>query len=66
MVIQQFIIINKIERAKELLNYREMNLSEIFFLWHLAELPTFITNLKKLLVYGSHFLKNQDQIEILY
>jgi AraC-like DNA-binding protein len=46
--LQQFIIINKIERAKELIIYNELSLKEICFKLHYSSLPHFSNQFKKI------------------
>lgn len=45
--LQQFIIINKIERAKELIIYGELSLKEICFKLHYSSVPHFSNQFKK-------------------
>ena len=47
MTIQQFIIINKIERVKELLLYNEMNLTEIAYKLHYSSVAHLSNQFKK-------------------
>lgn len=46
--LQQFIIINKIERAKELIIYNELSIKEIAFKLHYSSVPHFSNQFKKL------------------
>lgn len=46
--LQQFIIINKIERAKELIIYNELSLKEICFRLHYSSVPHFSNQFKKI------------------
>lgn len=48
ITIQQFIIINKIERAKELIIYNELSLKEICFRLHYSSVPHFSNQFKKI------------------
>jgi AraC-like DNA-binding protein len=48
MTIQQFIIINKIERIKELLLYGEMNLSEISYKLNYSSIAHLSNQFKKI------------------
>lgn len=47
MTLQQFIIVNKIERAKELLLYNEMNLTEISYKLHYSSVAHLSNQFKK-------------------
>lgn len=47
ITIQQFIIINKIERAKELILYDQLNLTEIAFLLHYSSVAHLSNQFKK-------------------
>lgn len=47
MTLQQFIIVNKIERAKELLLYDEMNLTEISYKLHYSSVAHLSNQFKK-------------------
>ncbi len=46
--LQQFIIINKIERAKELIIYNELSMKEIAFKLHYSSVPHFSNQFKKI------------------
>lgn len=46
--LQQFIIVNKIERAKELIIYNELSIKEIAYKLHYSSLPHFSNQFKKL------------------
>lgn len=46
--LQQFIIINKIERAKELIIYNEMSIKQIAFMLHYSSVPHFSNQFKKI------------------
>ena len=48
MTIQHFIILNKIERAKELLLYNEMNLTEISYALHYSRVAHLSNQFKKI------------------
>lgn len=48
ITIQQFIIIHKIERAKELLIYDELNLTEISYRLHYSSVPHLSNQFKKI------------------
>jgi AraC-like DNA-binding protein len=48
ITIQQFIIIHKIERIKELLKYGEMNLSEISYKMHYSSIGHLSNQFKKI------------------
>jgi AraC-like DNA-binding protein len=48
ITIQQFIIIHKIERAKELLLYDELNLSEISYKLHYSSVAHLSNQFKKI------------------
>jgi AraC-like DNA-binding protein len=48
MTIQHFIILNKIERAKELLLYNEMNLTEISYALHYSSVAHLSNQFKKI------------------
>ena len=67
MTIQQFIIINKIERIKELILYNEMNLTEISYQLNYSSVAHLSSQFKKITGYTpSHFkqLKNQKRLAI--
>lgn len=46
--LQQFIIVNKIERAKELIIYNELSIKEIAFKLHYSSVPHFSNQFKKI------------------
>lgn len=48
ITIQQFIIIHKIEKAKELILYQEMNTSEISYKLHYSSVAHFSNQFKKI------------------
>src|SRR5690606_30869978 len=48
ITIQQFIIMNKIERIKELLLYNELNLTEISYLLHYSSVSHLSNQFKKI------------------
>jgi AraC-like DNA-binding protein len=67
ITIQQFIIIHKIERAKELLLYDELNLTEISYKLHYSSVAHLSNQFKKITgLSPSHFkqLKNRKRIPI--
>ncbi len=67
ITIQQFIIIHKIERAKELLMYDELNLTEISYKLHYSSVAHLSNQFKKITgLTPSHFkqLKNRNRIPI--
>ncbi len=67
MSIQQFIIINKIERVKELMLYEELNLTEISYKMHYSSVAHLSNQFKKVTGFSpSHFkrLKNQKRIPL--
>ncbi len=55
--LQQFIIINKIERAKELIIYGELSLKEICFKLHYSSVPHFLNQFKKVTGLSPVFFK---------
>jgi AraC-like DNA-binding protein len=57
ITIQQFIIINKIERVKELLLYNELNLSEIAFKMHYSSVAHLSNQFKKITGLSPSFYK---------
>lgn len=67
ITIQQFIIINKIERAKELLMYNEFNLTEISYQLHYSSVAHLSNQFKKITgLSPSQFkqLKNRNRIPL--
>ena len=56
--LQQFIIINKIERAKELIIYGELSLKEICFKLHYSSVPHFSNQFKKVTGLSPIFFKS--------
>lgn len=58
ITIQQFIIINKIERAKELLVYNELSLTEIAFLLHYSSVAHLSNQFKKITGLSPSFYKD--------
>ncbi|SFX52242.1 transcriptional regulator, AraC family [Cytophaga hutchinsonii ATCC 33406] len=56
--LQQFIIVHKIERAKELIIYNEMSLKEIAFKLHYSSLPHFSNQFKKITGLSPVFFKS--------
>lgn len=62
ITIQQFIIINKIERAKELLLYDELNLTEISYKLHYSSVAHLSNQFKKITgLTPSHYKKMKDK-----
>lgn len=62
ITIQQFIIVHKIERAKELLLYDEMNLTEISYMLHYSSVAHLSNQFKKVTgLTPSHFKKLKDR-----
>ncbi len=57
ITIQQFIIINKIERAKELLLYDELNLTEISYKLHYSSVAHLSNQFKKITGLSPSFFK---------
>ena len=57
ITIQQFIIINKIERAKELLIYNELSLTEISYLLHYSSVAHLSNQFKKITGLSPSFYK---------
>ena len=57
ITIQQFIIINKIERVKELLLYDELNLTEIAFMLHYSSVSHLSNQFKKVTGLTPSFFK---------
>ena len=57
ITIQQFIIINKIERVKELLLYDELNLTEISFKLHYSSVAHLSNQFKKITGISPSFFK---------
>ena len=57
ITIQQFIIINKIERVKELLLYDELNLSEISYKLHYSSVAHLSNQFKKITGVSPSFFK---------
>ncbi len=55
--LQQFIIINKIERAKELIIYNELSLKEICFKLHYSSVPHFSNQFKKITGLSPNYFK---------
>ncbi len=58
ITIQQFIIINKIERAKELLIYNELSLTEISYLLHYSSVAHLSNQFKKITGLSPSFYKD--------
>lgn len=61
ITIQQFIIINKIERAKELLLYDELNLTEISYKLHYSSVAHLSNQFKKITGLSPSFYKQMKQ-----
>ena len=61
MTIQQFIIINKIERVKELLLYDELNLTEISYKLHYSSVAHLSNQFKKVTGLSPSFYKHLQQ-----
>jgi AraC-like DNA-binding protein len=61
MTIQQFIIINKIERVKELLLYDELNLTEISYKLHYSSVAHLSNQFKKVTGLSPSFFKQLKQ-----
>ena len=61
ITIQQFIIINKIERAKELLLYDELNLTEISYLLHYSSVAHLSNQFKKITGLSPSYFKQLKQ-----
>ena len=59
--IQQFIIINKIERVKELLLYDELNLTEIAYKLHYSSIAHLSNQFKKITGLSPSFFKQLKQ-----
>ena len=65
ITIQQFIIIHKIERAKELLMYDELNLTEISYKLHYSSVAHLSNQFKKITgLTPSHFKQLKDKRRI--
>ena len=61
ITIQQFIIINKIERVKELLLYDELNLTEIAYKLHYSSVAHLSNQFKKITGISPSFFKQLKQ-----
>ncbi len=61
ITIQQFIIIHKIERVKELLLYNELNLTEISYLMHYSSVAHLSTQFKKVTGLSPSFFKQLQE-----
>lgn len=61
ITIQQFIIINKIERVKELLLYEELNLTEISYKLHYSSVAHLSNQFKKITGLSPSFYKKLKQ-----
>ncbi len=61
ITIQQFIIINKIEKAKELLSYDELNLTEISYNLHYSSVAHLSNQFKKVTGHSPSFYKQHKQ-----
>jgi AraC-like DNA-binding protein len=65
ITIQQFIIINKVERIKELLMYDELNLTEISYKLNYSSVAHLSNQFKKITgLSPSHFKKLKDKRRI--
>lgn len=63
ITIQQFIIVHKIERVKELLLYDELNLTEISYKMHYSSVAHLSNQFKKVTgLSPSHFQKLKDRV----
>lgn len=56
--LQQFIIVNKIERAKELIIYNELSIKEIAYKLHYSSVPHFSNQFKKITGLSPIFFKS--------
>lgn len=63
MSIQQFIIKNKIERAKELLFYKELNLTEISHIMNYSSVAYLSNQFKKITGYSPSTYKKQKELQ---
>jgi AraC-like DNA-binding protein len=61
LTIQQYIIINKIERVKELLLYDELNLTEISYKLHYSSVAHLSNQFKKITGLSPSFFKQLKQ-----
>lgn len=61
ITIQQFIILHKIERAKELILYDELNLTEIAFILHFSSVAHLSSQFKKVTGQSPSFYKKIGQ-----
>ena len=61
ITIQHFIILNKIERAKELLLYDELNLTEISYRLHYSSVANLSNQFKKITGLSPSFFKQLKQ-----
>lgn len=61
MTIQQFIIVNKIERVKELILYDELNLTEISYKLHYSSVAHLSNQFKKVTGLSPSFFKQLKQ-----
>lgn len=61
ITIQQYIIIHKIERVKELLLYDEMNLTEIAYIMHYSSVAHLSNQFKKVTGLSPSFFKQMQQ-----
>lgn len=62
--IQQFIILNKIERVKELLLYDELNLTEIAYKLHYSSVAHLSNQFKKITGLSPSFFKRLRQVRL--
>jgi AraC-like DNA-binding protein len=58
ITLQQFIILSKIERAKELLSYDDMNLTQIAFTLHYSSVAHLSNQFKKITSFSPSVYKN--------
>lgn len=61
MTIEHFIIVNKIEKAKELIMYEDLNLSEIAFKLHYSSVAHLSHQFKKITGLTPSFFKNMQK-----
>jgi AraC-like DNA-binding protein len=61
ITIQQFIILNKIERVKELLLYGELNLTEISYILHYSSVAHLSNQFKKMTGLSPSYFKKLKQ-----
>jgi AraC-like DNA-binding protein len=66
MTIQQFIILHKIERVKELLLYDELNLKEISYKLHYSSVAHLSTQFKKVTGLSPSYFKHLKQLRSIH